>query len=62
MMCMLNAGERTLDEFIALGWGSDILPWRPALILVVFVSAEAGLEFVQLWDFAENAMVEFKAV
>jgi len=42
MMCMLNAGERTLDEFIALG-------------------AEAGLEFVQLWDFAENAMVEFKA-
>ncbi|KIM78316.1 hypothetical protein PILCRDRAFT_595321 [Piloderma croceum F 1598] len=43
MLCMMNAGERSLDEFIALG-------------------AQAGLEFVQLWDFAENAMVEFKPV
>jgi hypothetical protein len=30
------------------------------LIFADFNSAQAGLEFVQLWDFAENAMVEFK--
>jgi hypothetical protein len=42
MLCMMNAGERTLDEFITLG-------------------NQANLEFVQLWDFGENAMVEFKA-
>lgn len=41
MLCMLNAGQRTLDEFKTLG-------------------AQAGLEFVRVWEFAENGLVEFK--
>jgi len=41
MLCVMNAGERTIDEFKALG-------------------AQAGLQFVQIWDFAENGMVEFQ--
>jgi len=41
MLCMLNAGQRTLDEFKTLG-------------------AQAGLEFVRVWEFAVNGLVEFK--
>ena len=63
MMCLLNGGERTLNEFKDLGWVSyyKYFTFEDSLIHVVSVSAKAGLKFVKLWDFAENAMVEYEA-
>jgi hypothetical protein len=62
LMMLMNAKERSLDEFKALGsvffgkylvksWYTDNTWSR---------SIQAGLEFVRVWDIVESGIVEFK--
>lgn len=59
MLCVMNAGERTIEEFKALGLANHGSVTIGSNLWFTF-SAQAGLQFVRTWDFAENGMVEFK--